>query len=71
MLEKEKMERLNYLARKAKQEKLGSAELAEQKLLREEYLAKFRVHFRDHLDRIKFVEDEQEGPERVEKKIIN
>lgn len=60
MLEKEKIDRINQLARKAKAEELTEEEKAEQQLLRKEYIEKFREHFRSHLDRVKFVEDMSE-----------
>ena len=57
MLIKEKMDRINVLARKCKSEGLTDEEKAEQKILREEYLVKFREHFKGHLENIEFVED--------------
>lgn len=52
MLNKEKMERINVLAKKAKAEGLTDAEKDEQKVLREEYLVKFRESFRRQLENI-------------------
>jgi len=57
MLSKEKMERINCLARKSKAEGLNDEEKEEQGVLRKEYLASFRENFKGHLDRIKFIED--------------
>lgn len=57
MLSKEKINRINTLAKKSKEEGLTEQEKAEQKFLREEYLKNFREHFKGHLDNIKFVED--------------
>jgi uncharacterized protein YnzC (UPF0291/DUF896 family) len=57
MLEKEKIERINELARKQKAEGLTEEEANEQDALRQEYLASFRENFRGHLKRIRFVED--------------
>ncbi|MBK5246114.1 MAG: DUF896 domain-containing protein [Peptostreptococcaceae bacterium] len=57
MLIKEKMDRINALAKKSKNEGLTEEEKAEQKILREEYLVKFREHFKGHLESIEFVED--------------
>ena len=49
-MEQSKIDRINELARKSKTEPLTEAELAEQKALREEYLASFRAMFRGQLD---------------------
>lgn len=57
MLTKEKIDRINTLARKSKAEGLTEEEKAEQAELRKEYIEKFRENFRGHLERIKFVED--------------
>ncbi len=55
----EKMNRINELAKKSKAEGLTDAEKAEQKVLREEYLAKFREGFRQQLENIEvtYVDD--------------
>jgi len=57
MLSKEKIDRINVLAKKSKTQGLTPEELQEQKELREEYIARFREHFKGHLESIKFVED--------------
>jgi len=54
MLEKEKMNRINELARAKKERELTEEETAEQAALRSEYLKKFREHFKAHLDNIEF-----------------
>ena len=44
-MEKEKLDRINFLARKAKESELSDAEKKEQAALRAEYLAEFRASF--------------------------
>ncbi|MBN2795359.1 MAG: DUF896 domain-containing protein [Clostridia bacterium] len=63
MLSKEKLARLNFLARKKKSEGLTEDETAEQQVLRQEYLANFKDSFRRQLDNIEIVdpEDTEEG----------
>ena len=56
MLEKQKIDRINALARASKDRGLNEAEKAEQKALRTEYLEKFRESFRAQLDQIKLVD---------------
>jgi uncharacterized protein YnzC (UPF0291/DUF896 family) len=66
MLTKEKIDRINVLARKSKTEGLTPEEKEEQAKLRAEYLEKFRDHFRGHLESIKFVDDDcvEKGKEK-------
>ena len=49
-MEKAKIERINELARKSKTQQLSAEELAEQKALRDEYIADFRAQFRNTLE---------------------
>ncbi|MBE6557279.1 MAG: DUF896 domain-containing protein [Ruminococcaceae bacterium] len=49
-MEQAKIDRINELARKAKTESLTEAERAEQKALRDEYIADFRRSFAAQLD---------------------
>ena len=44
-MEKEKLDRINSLARKAKETELSDAEKEEQAALRAEYIAEFRASF--------------------------
>ena len=58
MLGKEKLGRLNELAKKAKNEGLSAEETIERDTLRQEYLKNFRTSFRQKLDNIEFVDEE-------------
>ena len=60
MLPKEKIDRINELARKSKITDLSAGEKAEQKALREEYLSAFRENFRAQLENIEIVDGEME-----------
>ena len=54
---KELIYRINELAAKNKAEGLTEEELIERKKLREEYLCGIRGQVKDHLSRIRYVED--------------
>ncbi|MTI65943.1 MAG: DUF896 domain-containing protein [Firmicutes bacterium] len=56
MLSKEKLSRINELAKKSKNEGLTKEEKKEQKKLREEYLKAFRKNFKRQLDSIEIVD---------------
>ncbi len=62
-MDKVKIERINFLARKAKAEGLSEAEKAEQKALRDEYRAEFRRSLIEQLDSIEFVDIRRDGKE--------
>ena len=49
-MEKEKIDRINFLARKSKTEELTPEEKAEQKILRDEYIAEIRYSFGQTLE---------------------
>lgn len=54
-----KLDRINELAKKNKNEGLTAAETEERDLLRKEYLEHFRAHFRSRLDNVKVVSPEE------------
>lgn len=64
-MEKSKIERINYLARKSKTEELTPEEKAEQKQLRDEYREGFRRSLMGQLENV-YVVDENGN----EKKLI-
>lgn len=53
-MEKSKIERINFLAKKAKSEGLTHDEKKEQEALRAEYIAAFKKNLRAQLDNIKY-----------------
>ena len=55
-MDQKKIDRINELARKKKSQGLTEEELAEQKVLREEFLVDFRARFKAQLDSIEIVE---------------
>ena len=57
MMEKNKLDRINELAHKAKREGLTEAEKAEQHDLRQEFLDEIRADVRASLESIEFVDD--------------
>ncbi|WP_088033827.1 DUF896 domain-containing protein [Evansella clarkii] len=67
MLDKNKLDRINFLARKAKTDGLTLKEQKEQKKLREEYLKSVRSSFKNQLKSIKVVD--QEGTDVTPEKL--
>lgn len=55
---REKIDRINELARKAKQAGLTEEEKAEQQALRQEYVQSIRADLRQTLDRIRIVDQD-------------
>ena len=53
-MEKVKIDRINFLARKSRTEGLTSEETEEQKILRAEYVENVKRSLKNDLDRIKF-----------------
>ncbi len=59
MFDQKKLDRINALAKKNKEEGLSPEELKERDELRQEYLAHFRAHFRSRLENVKVVSPEE------------
>lgn len=57
-MEKEKIERINFLAKKARTETLSDEEKREQQSLRDEYRAAIRSSYTAQLDRIYVVDSD-------------
>lgn len=53
-MEKKKIDRINFLAKKSREEGLTPEETKEQKALREEYIEGFRKSLKSQLDNIEF-----------------
>jgi uncharacterized protein YnzC (UPF0291/DUF896 family) len=63
MLSADKINRINELARKAKNEGLTKAEQSEQSALRKEYIASVRSSLKANLDQITIVKVDEKGNE--------
>ena len=68
MLEKDKMDRINVLARAAKVRELSASEKAEQASLRSEYLKEFRKSFKAQLDKIEVVDGDEPPVKKPKRK---
>ena len=68
MFDQKKLDRINELAKKNKAEGLSAEELAEREVLRKEYLAHFRSHFKSRLENIKVVSQDEYEQEMKNKK---
>ncbi|MGL5718510.1 MAG: DUF896 domain-containing protein [Paraclostridium sp.] len=58
--DQKKLDRINALAKKNKEEGLTKSELEERDVLRKEYLENFRAHFRSRLETVKVVTPEEQ-----------
>ena len=67
MFDQKKLDRINFLAKKNKEEGLTKEELAEREVLRKEYLENFRAHFRSRLENVRVVQTQEEYDELVKK----
>ena len=68
MITQDKIDRINELARKAKEEGLTDEEIKERDNLRKEYIAAFRENLKAQLDSIRFVDSVEEA-EAIEESI--
>lgn len=59
MFDQKKIDRINELAKKNKNEGLTEEEKKEREILRQEYLENFRAHFRSRLESVKVVSPEE------------
>lgn len=66
-MEKEKLDRINFLAKKSKEEGLTPEEKSEQAALREEYLKEFRASFSGILDNT-YIQYPDGTKKKIEKK---
>ncbi len=64
-MQKEKIDRINELARKSRCEGLSDAEKNEQSLLRREFIAEIRADLKASLDSIEFVEDSAQRDDEI------
>jgi len=69
VMEKSKLERINELARKAKECPLTEDELAERDLLRKEYIEAFRANLKSTLDNTVIIEPDGTKRSLKDKKI--
>ncbi|HBI91712.1 MAG: DUF896 domain-containing protein [Terrisporobacter othiniensis] len=67
MFDQKKLDRINFLAKKNKEEGLTKEELAEREVLRKEYLENFRAHFKSRLENVKVVHSQEEYDELTKK----
>lgn len=56
-MKQEKIDRINWLARKSRSEGLTPEELEEQAILRREYIDDFKANLKSQLDRIEIVDE--------------
>ena len=66
-MDKTKIERINFLAKKSREAVLTDEEKIEQAKLREEYVAAFKKNLRAQLDNM-YIVDEKGNKKKVQKK---
>lgn len=67
MFDQKKLDRINFLAKKNKEEGLTKEELAEREVLRKEYLENFRAHFKSRLENVKVAHSQEEYDDLIKK----
>ena len=68
-MNKEKIERINFLAKKSREVGLTDEEKTEHAKLREEYVAAFKKNLRAQLDNM-YILDEKGNKKKIEKKEV-
>ena len=67
MMKQELIDRINFLAKKSREEGLNEVEKAEQAKLRQEYIAAFRQGFMNTMENV-YVVDKDGKEKKIEKK---
>ncbi len=67
MISKEKVARINQLAKKHKEKGLTKEEKKEREILRREYIDAIKGNVKDQLSRIRYVEDMEEENDKDDK----
>lgn len=69
LMTKEKLDRINYLANKAKKESLSEKEKEEQQQLRKEYLQNVKSSFKNQITNLTVIDPEGKDvtPEKIKK----
>ena len=66
---KDKINRINELAKKKKESGLTDEEAAEQKILYREYIEAFKANLKAQLDTIEVIDDDKKEVEKIEEEV--
>ena len=66
---KEKIDRINELAKKKKEEGLTQDESAEQKVLYREYIDAFKANLKSQLEMIEVIDDNKQEVEKIDEEV--
>ena len=66
---KDKINRINELAKKKKESGLTDEEAAEQKILYREYIEAFKANLKAQLDTIEVIDDDKKEVEKIEEEL--